>query len=333
MAAAAAGVLLGGVLTSALGWRSVLFVNVPIGIAAILLTPMLVAESRGELGRRGFDLPGAATVTAGLSGLVYALVRATTVGWGSPQTIGVLIVAVVLLISFVVIERRSEAPLVPFAFFRLRSVSAANATMLALGAAVIGLFYFLSLYLQKVLGYRAITAGISQLPLAAGIILAAGMASPLVNRLGIRRVLVGGLALFAGGLIWFAQLPVHGAYLANVLGPSLLIALGLGLAFVPITILAETGVKDREYGLASGLVNTSQQIGGALGLAVLTTIATTATNHLVASNHPINQALTLGFYTAFLGAAGFVLLAIIVAATIGTPTPRTRETLAASAGS
>jgi EmrB/QacA subfamily drug resistance transporter len=330
---AAAGVLLGGVLTSALGWRSVLFVNVPIGIAAILLTPMLVAESRAELRRRGFDVPGAATVTAGLSSLVYALVRTTAVGWGSPQTIGVLIIAVVLLISFVVIERRSEAPLVPFAFFRLRSVSAANATMLTLGAAVIGLFYFLSLYLQKVLGYSAITAGISQLPLAGGIILAAGIASPLVNRLGIRRVLLGGLALFAGGLVWFAQLPVDGAYLADLLGPSLLIALGLGLAFVPVTILAETGVKDREYGLASGLVNTSQQIGGALGLAVLTTIATTRTNHLIAAHHPINQALTLGFHTAFLGAAGFVLLAIIAAATIGTPTLRGRETLAATANS
>ena len=248
---AAAGVLLGGVLTSALGWRSVLFVNVPIGIVAILLTPWLIAESRGDLARRSFDLPGAATVTAGLSALVYALVRAATVGWGSPQTIGVLIAAVALLALFVVIERRSEAPLVPFSFFRLRSVSAANATMLALGAAVIGLFYFLSLYLQKVLGYSAITAGISQLPLAVGIILAAGLASPLVNRLGIRPVLVAGLAAFAGGLVWFAQLPVHGDYLADVLGPSLLIALGLGFAFVPITILAETGVTDRDYGLVS----------------------------------------------------------------------------------
>ena len=209
----------------------------------------------------------------------------------APQTLGVLVAAVALLVSFVVIERRSDAPLVPFSFFRLRSVSAANATMLALGAAVIGLFYFLSLYLQKVLGYSAITAGISQLPLAVGIILAAGLASPLVNRLGIRPVLVAGLALFAGGLVWFAQLPVHGDYLADALGPSLLIALGLGLAFVPITILAETGVTDRDYGLASGLVNTSQQIGGALGLAVLSTIATSRTNHLAAAHHPINQGI------------------------------------------
>jgi EmrB/QacA subfamily drug resistance transporter len=338
---AAAGVLLGGVLTSGLGWRSVLFVNVPIGIAAILLTPMLVAESRGDIARRGFDLPGAVTVTAGLSALVYALVRASTVGWGSVQTIAVLAAATVLLVSFVVIERRSQAPLVPFAFFRNLNVSAANATMLAVGAAIIGLFYFLSLYLQKVLGYSAIKAGTSQLPLAAGIVLAAAMAASLVARLGLRRVLVGGLALFAGGLVWFAQLPVHGSYLADLLGPSLLIALGLGLAFVPITILAETGVNDREYGLASGLLNTSQQVGGALGLAVLTTIATTRTKHLIASHHTYDQALTLGFHIGFLAAAGFVLLGIVAAATIGTrhgkrshlprparaPEPRTRETL------
>jgi EmrB/QacA subfamily drug resistance transporter len=315
---AAAGVLLGGVLTSALGWRSVLFVNVPIGTAAILLAPWLIAETRGEHARRSFDLPGAVTVTAGLSALVYGLVRATAVGWGSTQTIGVLATAAMLLIAFVVIEQRSDAPLVPFGFFRNLNVSAANATMFAAGAAIIGLFYFLSLYLQTVLGYSTIKAGASQLPLAVGIILAAGMASPLVAHLGLRRVLIAGLVLFAGGLVWFAQLPVHAGYLADLLGPSLLIALGLGFAFVPITILAETGVHDREYGLASGLLNTSQQIGGALGLAVLATIATTRTNHLAASQHPINQALTLGFHTAFLAAAGFALLAIIAAATIGT---------------
>ena len=188
-------------------------------------------------------------------------------GGARPQTIGVLAAAAVLLIAFGVIERRSDAPLVPFAFFRNLNVTAANATMFATGAAIIGLFYFLSLYMQKVLGYSAIKAGTSQLPLAVGIILAAGMASPLVAHLGLRRVLIAGLALFAGGLVWFAQVPVNGSYLADLLGPSLLIALGLGFAFVPITILAETGVHDREYGLASGLLNTSQQIGGALGLA------------------------------------------------------------------
>jgi EmrB/QacA subfamily drug resistance transporter len=315
---AAAGVLLGGVLTSSLGWRWVLFVNVPIGIAAIFLTPRLIAESRGEFARRSLDVPGALTVTGGLTALVYALVRATAVGWGSGQTIGVLVGAAVLLVAFVLIEQRSQAPLVPFAFFRLATVRAANATMLAAGAAIIGLFYFLSLYMQKVLGYSAIKAGTTQLPLAAGIVLAAGLASPLVALVGIRRVLIAGLALFAGGLVWFTQLPVHGAYLADLLGPSLLIALGLGLTFVPITILSVSGVGNREYGLASGLVNTSQQIGGALGLAVLSTIATTRTNDLLAAHRPANEALTLGFHRGYLGAAVFVLLAIVAAASIGT---------------
>jgi EmrB/QacA subfamily drug resistance transporter len=316
--AGAAGVLLGGVLTSGLGWRSVLFVNVPIGIAAILITPRLVDESRGQVARRSFDLPGAATVTAGLSALVYALVRASTVGWGSVQTIGVLAAAAVLLVAFVAIERRSEAPLVPFTFFRNLNASAANATMLAVGAAALALFYFLSLYMQRVLGYSAITTGLAQLPIGVGVVAAAGMASPLVARLGLRKVLIGGLSLFAGGLVWLAQVSVHAGYLAELLGPSLLIAVGLGLAFVPITILAETGVHDREYGLASGLVNASQQIGGALGLGVLATIATTRSNHLIASHHPVGQALTLGFHVAFLGAAGFVGLGIIAAAAIGT---------------
>jgi MFS family permease len=173
------------------------------------------------------------------------------------------------------------------------------------------------------LGYSAITAGISQLPLAAGIVAAAGIASSLVTRYGTRRILIGGLVLFAAGLLWFAQLPVHGTYVSNELGPSLLIALGLGLTFVPITILSLTDVEDREYGLASGLVNTSQQIGGALGLAILSTIATSRINHLMATHHSMNEALTLGFHVAFYAAAGFVGLAVIAAATIGTSRSRT----------
>jgi EmrB/QacA subfamily drug resistance transporter len=320
---AAAGVLLGGVLTSALGWRSVLFVNVPIGVGAILVTPLLIAESRADIARRSFDLPGAVTVTTGLSALVYGLVRTGTVGWTSLQTIAALAAAAALLVSFVIVERRTIAPLVPFTFFRNSSVTAANVTMLGAGAAIVGLFYFLSLYMQKVLGYSAITAGISQLPLAAGIVAAAGIASSLVTRYGTRRILIGGLVLFAAGLLWFAQLPVHGTYVSNELGPSLLIALGLGLTFVPITILSLTDVEDREYGLASGLVNTSQQIGGALGLAILSTIATSRINHLLATHHSMNEALTLGFHVAFYAAAGFVGLAVIAAATIGTSRSRT----------
>jgi EmrB/QacA subfamily drug resistance transporter len=314
---AAAGVLLGGVLTSALGWRSVLFVNVPIGFGAIVLSPKLISESRAEHALRSFDIPGAVTVTAGLSALVYSLVRTSVVGWGSAQTVGALAGSAALLVAFVLIEVRSQAPLVPFTFFRLSGPSAANATMLAAGAAIIGLFYFLSLYMQRVLDYSAVTAGVSQLPLAAGIVLAAAAASPLVALAGIRRVLIAGLMLFAGGLVWFAQLPVHGGYLGDLLGPSLVIALGLGFTFVPITILSVSGVSNREYGLASGLVNSSQQIGGALGLAVLSTIVTTRTSHLLATHHSPGEALTLGFHRGFLGAAAFVLVAIVPAATIG----------------
>ncbi|MBO0693204.1 MAG: MFS transporter [Acidimicrobiaceae bacterium] len=313
---AAAGVLFGGVLTSWLGWRSVLFVNVPIGITAMLLTPALITESRDERAGRNFDLPGAITVTAGLSALVFALVRASTLGWASPQTIGVLVAAAVLLSAFVVIEHRTREPLVPFAFFRNLSVTAANATMLGMGAATLGLFYFLSLYMQRVLGYSAVTAGLSQLPIAGGTIVAAGLASPLVTRYGTRRVLLSGLMLLAGGLVWFAQLPVHGSYLTDLLPASLLIALGVGFSFVPITILSQTGVGDHEYGLASGLVNTAQEVGGALGLAVLATIVTSRTNHLAALHHPIDQALTFGFHMGFLGAAGFVVLAAIAVAAI-----------------
>jgi hypothetical protein len=302
----------------------VLFVNVPIGVVAVLVTPFLISESRRDVERRSFDLPGAVTVTAGLCALVYGLVRTASIGWTSHQTIGVLAAATALLTCFVIVEQRSVAPLVPFGFFRNPNVSAANVSMLGAGAALVGLFYFLSLYMQKVMGYSAITAGLSQLPLAAGIIAAAGIASPLVTRHGARRVLVVGLAFFGAGLIWLAQLPTHGAYVADVLGPSLLIAFGLGLTFVPITILSMTDVEDRVYGLASGLVNTSQQIGGALGLAILSTIATTRINHLSATHHRTNRALTLGFHAAFLTAAGFVALATMAAATIGTRRNRKR---------
>jgi predicted MFS family arabinose efflux permease len=207
---------------------------------------------------------------------------------------------------------------VPFTFFRNPNVSAANATMLGAGAAIVAVFYFVSLNMQKVIGYSAITAGISRLPLAGGVIAAAGLASPLVSRYGPRRVVIAGLAFFAAGLVWFAELPAHGTYLADLLGPSLLIAPGLGRTFVPITTLSLTDVDNRHYGLASGLVNTSQQIGGALGLAVLSTIAATRIDHLTATGHPLNQALTLGFHDAFLAAAGFVVLTAIAAATIGT---------------
>ena len=271
-AGGAAGVLLGGVLTDTLGWEWVLFVNTPVGIIAAALAPALIAESRAEGLTRHFDVTGALTVTAGLSVLVYALVDANRAGWGSARTIALLVVAVLLLGAFVVTELRARWPLVPFRIFRLRTLTGANAVGLLVGASLFSMFFFISLYLQQVLGYSPLRAGFAYLPLAVTIILSAGAASQLVTRLGFKRVLVTGLLFITAGLAWFAQVSPGGTYLGDVLFPSLLAAIGLGFSFVPITIAAVSGVRPDDAGLASGLINTSQQIGGALGLAVLATV-------------------------------------------------------------
>jgi EmrB/QacA subfamily drug resistance transporter len=305
----AAGVLLGGILTSGLGWQWVLFVNTPIGIAAAIIAPRLIAESRADTAHRRFDFAGAATVTAGLSLLVYALVDAHSAGWGSLRTIGLIASSVVLLAAFSVIERRSKAPLVPFRIFRVPTVTGANVTGLLIGASLFSMFFFISLYMQQVLGYSPIHAGLSYLPLAVSIIVTAGVASQLVTRIGFKPVLLGGLTLIAGGLVWFSQVHTHGSYRADILGPSLLAGIGLGASFVPVTIAAVAGIEEREAGLASGLINTSQQVGGALGLAVLATIADSRTSSLMSGGHgPLKYALTQGFHSAFLTGAGFAVL-------------------------
>jgi EmrB/QacA subfamily drug resistance transporter len=304
----AAGVLLGGVLTDGLGWEWVLWVNVPIGIGAALLAPTLLAESRSESETRSFDVAGAFSVTAGLSVLVYALVDATDAGWGSTQTIGLLALAVALLVAFVVIEQRSDAPLVPFRIFRIRTLTGANVVGILIGASLFSMFFFISLYMQQVLGYSAIHAGLSYLPLALTIIVSAGVASQLVTKVGFKPVLAAGMVFIAAGLIWFGQVSVGGSFLTDILGPSLLAAIGLGLAFVTSTIAAVSGVDEHEAGLASGLINTSQQVGGALGLAILATVANTTTNNATGSRA---QALTEGFQTAFLAGAGFAILGLI----------------------
>src|SRR3954447_4201580 len=304
----AAGVLLGGVLTDGLGWEWVLWVNVPIGIGAALLAPRLVAESRAEGDRRAFDVAGAVSVTAGLSVLVYALVDATDAGWGSTQTIGLLALAVALLVAFVAIELRSPQPLVPFRIFRLRTLTGANVVGILIGASLFSMFFFISLYMQQVLGYSAIHAGLSYLPLALTIIVTAGVASQLVTKVGFKPVLAAGMVFIAAGLIWFGQVSVGGGFLTDILGPSLLAAIGLGLAFVTSTIAAVSGVDEHEAGLASGLINTSQQVGGALGLAILATVANTTTKN---ASGPPAQALTDGFQAAFLAGAGFAILGLI----------------------
>jgi EmrB/QacA subfamily drug resistance transporter len=301
----AAGVLLGGVLTSGLGWEWVLWVNVPIGLAAAAIAPRLLAESRADSATRTFDAAGALSVTAGLSLLVYALVDATRVGWGSTQTVGLLAVSALLLAAFVGIERKSSAPLVPFSIFRSRTITGANAVGLLIGASLFSMFFFISLYMQQVLGYSAIHAGLSYLPLALTIVVSAGIASQLTTRIGYKPVLAVGMAFIGAGLIWFSQVSAHGSFLSDILGPSLLAAIGLGLAFVPNTIAAVSGVADRDAGLASGLINTSQQVGGALGLAVLSTVA----NSVTGSAHT-PAALTDGFQSAFLAGAGIAALGL-----------------------
>ena len=261
-AGGAAGVLLGGILTSGLSWRWVLFVNVPIGILAAIAAPRILVESRAEGATRTFDIPGAVTVTAGLSLLVYAVVDAVNSGWGSTATIMRLAGAAVLLAAFLVIESRTSEPLMPFSIFRLRTLRGANAVGLLIGMSLFSMFFFISLYLQNVLHDSALKAGLSYLPLSAGIILSAGVAAQLVNRMGFKPVLITGLLLIAVALLWFSQVPgTGGSFAADVLGPSVVAAVGLGLAFVPVTIAAMSGTSPREAGLASGLINTSQQVG------------------------------------------------------------------------
>jgi predicted MFS family arabinose efflux permease len=303
------------VLTTGLSWRWVLFVNVPIGVACALLAPRVLRESRAEAAERAFDVPGAVTVTGGLALLVYALVDATNAGWGSTATLGRLGGAFALLVAFVLIEARHRAPLMPFSIFRLRTLRGADTVALLIGMSLFSMFFFISLYMQQVLHYSALKAGLSYLPLAGAIILAAGGASAAVTRFGFKPVLTSGLVFIAGGLIWFSRVPASGgSFAADLLGPSLLAAVGLGLSFVPVTIAAMRGTRPHEAGLASGLVNTAQQVGGALGLALLATVANSRTHGLLrGGHHSLTYALTGGFERAFLVGAGFALLGAVLA--------------------
>jgi len=312
----AVGVMLGGMLTQWAGWEWVLFVNVPIGLAAAAIATRLLPESRNE-GARHFDFAGAVSVTAGLSILVYALVDAASAGWGSTQTIGLIALSAVLLGAFVAIERSSRAPLVPFpGIFRIRTITGINLTALFVAASLFSMFFFISLYMQQVLGYDALKAGISYLPLAFGIIVSAGLASGLTTRFGFKPVLISGLLLTSAGLIWFAQVSPDGGYVSDILFPSLLAAVGLGLAFVSMTVAAVSGVEAHEAGLASGLINTSQQVGGALGLAVLATVANSRTGDVIAGGASQAVALTEGFQRAFMVGAGIAILGAIVASVL-----------------
>jgi EmrB/QacA subfamily drug resistance transporter len=320
-AGGAVGVLLGGVLTSGLGWEWVLFVNVPIGVVVAILAPRVVRESRQEA-RTTIDVAGAVLVTAGLVSVVYALVDANSAGWGSLQTIGLLALGVALLAAFVVTELRARHPIMPLGIFRNRNVASANAVSLLVGASLFSMFYFISLYLQQVLGDTALEAGLSYLPLALAIIFSAGGASQLVNKVGPKLVLITGLVLVAIGLVLFSRVSADGSFAADVLAPSIIVAVGLGFAFVPIMITAVAGVGESEAGMASGLINTAQQVGGALGLAILSTVATSRTSDVLATGVQQRAALTEGFQTAFAVGAGFAVVGIVLAVLV---VPRIRR--------
>ena len=285
---------------------------------AFALSPRLIAESRAEHETRAFDVAGAVTVTAALSILVYAVVDATASGWGSTKTLSLIALSLVLLAAFVAIELRATKPLVPFSIFRIRTLTGANVVGLLVGASLFSMFFFISLYMQQVLGYSAIHAGLSYFPLALTIMASAGVASQLVTRFGYKPVLAAGLLFIVVGLVWFSRVSVGGGFTTDILGPSLFAAAGLGFSFVTTTIAAVSGVEENEAGLASGLINTSQQIGGALGLAVLSTLATSRTEDVMsAGGSSLANGLTEGFQAAFLGGAaiaalGFVLTLVLI---------------------
>jgi len=313
-AGGAAGVLLGGVLTEYLGWEWVLLVNTPIALIAAFLAPRLLAESRDERAST-FDVPGAVSVTAGLALLVYGLVNAEQAGWGSTETFVFLGAAVALLALFVVIELRTKHPLMPFSIFRLRTLRGANMVALLIAMSLFSMFFFISLYLQQVLGYTALEAGLAYLPLSVLIIVSAGVGSQLVTRVGFKPTLIAGTLFTAAGLLWFSQVSPDGTFVGDVLFPSMLAAVGLGLSFVTFTIAGVTGTDNSDAGLASGILNTSQQVGGALGLAITATVANATTKDLFAGGERNPAvALTEGFQDAFLVCGAFAVLGAVLAA-------------------
>jgi EmrB/QacA subfamily drug resistance transporter len=308
---AVAGVLLGGILTDLLSWEWIFFINVPVGLAAVALTPMLLAESR-DTGIRSFDAPGAVLVTSGMVTLVYTITQANQYGWGSLETIGLFSLAGVLLAAFAAWESRVKEPLMPFSIFRIRTVAAANISGLILGTVSFSMFLMLTLYMQQVLGYSPLKTGLAYLAVAGTAIIWSTVAAQLVTRIGVKPVIVAGMAFLTAGLVYFTQVSVGGSYVGDLLPGFLLIAVGLGFSFVPISIAALAGVQASEAGLASGLFNTSQQIGGALGIAALSAIATSTTENGVASGTALPVALTNGFENAFIWGGIIAAVGILV---------------------
>jgi EmrB/QacA subfamily drug resistance transporter len=330
----ALGLLLGGILTSYVSWRWIFFINVPIAAIVLFLSPRALHESSTTSGR--LDVPGALTGTGGMLALVYGLSNASSHSWSSVSTIGFLAAAVVLLIAFGFIEQHSADPLMPLSIFSNRNRSASFAMMLCIGIALFSMFYFLTQFLQNIQGWSAVKTGVGFLPMTAGIIVAAGLTSRFVGRTGIRLPLIVGPAMTVVGMLWISRITPTTSYL-EILGPLVIIALGMGFVFVPLTLTAVSGVEANEAGLASALLNTMQQVGGALGLAVLATVAIDASNARLHSLHSSstaasNIATTHGYTTAFLVSAGVALASLLVSVLVIRVSPEENAAFAAASG-
>jgi MFS family permease len=311
--AAAAGVFLGGVLSQGPGWRWVLFVNLPVCALILLGAYRLLPGGRPAARAAGFDIPGAVLGTGGMLLLIYALVRAPEQGWVSARTLGELATAGVLLAAFAATELRRRDPLFPFSIFRVKGLAAADAVQMIAFAAFVSVFYFLTLYMQNVIGYGPVRSGSAYLPVTAGIIVAAGVSAKLFARTGTRPVIVAGALIAAAGVFWLARIPVHGTYPRNLLPGLVIMAIGIGAVLVSVTTAANAGVSQDKAGLAAGLLNASQQLGTALGLAIFSAIATARTSTLLAAHAPRDAALTAGFHRALLACAVFLLAAAVIA--------------------
>ncbi len=309
---AVAGVLLGGILTDLLSWHWIFYLNVPVAAAALAVTPLLVTESR-DATVKTFDAAGAVLVTSGLVVLVYAITKAQDYGWGSARTIGLFAMSAVLLAGFIVREARTREPLMPLSLFRLRTLVGANIAGLILGTVLFSMFLMLTLYMQQVLHYSPLRTGVAYLAVAGTAIVWSAVAAQLVTRIGVKPVLVAGMAFLTAGLAYFTQVSPDGSYVTDLLPGFLVIAVGMGFSFVPISIAALAGVRRSEAGLASGLINTSQQIGGALGIAALSSVATSTTATRVTDGTALPIAQTDGFQAAFIGGAAIALCGVLVA--------------------
>jgi EmrB/QacA subfamily drug resistance transporter len=319
--AAAAGVFLGGVLSEGPGWRWVFFVNIPLCLLALGASFALLSGERGRAQLAEFDTPGALLGTSGMLLLVYALIEAPDVGWGKPRTVATLSAAALILVAFVVNERRRRNPLMHLSIFKVKGLAAADATWLLAMAGFFAMFFFLTLYMQEVLGFSPIQAGAAYLPVTACLAVASGVSSQLFARIGTKPVIVAGALLSAGGIYYLSRVPLHGSYVSDVLPGLVMMAVGFGAVFVGVTTAANAGVPADKAGLAAGLLSTSQQLGMALGLAVLSAIATAHTHHLLAAHAARPEALTSGYQRALLVCSIFVLAAAVIASR----TPNTRS--------